>query len=480
MEEDRTLARTLLYDGQKGMREAGTSYLPKYEGESGDANTEGSEYQKRLSRTFLVNFYQDAVYNIVGRVFQKPLVLSEDMPDRIRELWTNIDNCGTHGDVFVHDACIDSLGQGHTEVLVDFQDPGEEFDNQSVEELAGVRPKWINWRVDTTIEALERVINGRPYLERFRVREDNLRVEGYEYSVEKTVREYMMGELGLTDAQGKSVEQFASYRIHVLQNTDDGDIWVPGDWSSMEPSRQSSPEQRAMFIEPPIVPFYGLRRGFHFSKPPLTVLADLNEQHWQKKSDLDNIERIANIPVLVLEGGDGDTSNLVDLEIGAYRIIGIPEDQILKYLEIQGNGIAHLKESIVHLEHHIRRVGKEPTSREATGTELATVRMLDEAKTLSLAQVWAISWVASINRCLDLTAAWLGLPTGGSVSIEEDVMASLSNPDAFGDVMQLLAAGAISSEGALTEAKRYGVLGSDFNVEEDVEKQDTQTPTAII
>ena len=106
MERDRELSRLLVYDGQRGLRDKGEKYLPKFEAERGDADSATSEYGRRLSQSYLVNFYADAVQSLVGRVFQRPLVLSDDTPDQIRELWENIDNAGTHGDVFSHSSRI--------------------------------------------------------------------------------------------------------------------------------------------------------------------------------------------------------------------------------------------------------------------------------------------------------------------------------------------------------------------------------------
>ena len=157
MEKDRELARILLYDGQRGIRAKGEVYLPKYEGEIGAAGDVKSEYGGRLSRSYLVNFYSDTVQSFVGRVFQQPLVLSEDMPASIQEMWQNIDNAGTHGDNFCQRAALDAFGQGLSEILVDFQRPDAEFATEEAERMAGVRPYWVNIRADKMIEALPRI-----------------------------------------------------------------------------------------------------------------------------------------------------------------------------------------------------------------------------------------------------------------------------------------------------------------------------------
>lgn len=470
MELDRELARTMLYDGQRGIRSGGEKYLPKYEGEDGAATDLKSEYGGRLSRSFLVNFYADTVQSFVGRVFQRPLVLSKDMPESIKVTWENIDNAGTHGDIFFHRAAIDSLGQGISHVLVDFQRPDVEFSTEEAERLAGVRPYFVNIRADKMIEALGRTINGRPYLQRARVRASTTEVDGYDYSGLNQVKEYLMG--------GYDEEEIA-YATWVLweQDPETKDWSVASGPFPMEPSRKATYEQRLMFVEPPIVPMYGGRReGFFRGKPLLQSQADLNLQHYQKKSDLDNIERIANVPVLVLEGGSGAADEMAKMEIGAYRLVGTPDGVTLKYLEVEGAGIAHAKDSLRHLEDHIRLVGKEPMVRKATGTELATTRLLDEASTLTQAQAVALSWIGTINRCLELTAAWMGIPTAGTVSIAEDVMEALARPEGFDEVLRLLELGALSPEAAQEEARRYGVLDREFDIVTDAERRQSAPP----
>jgi hypothetical protein len=470
MEKDRELSRLLLYGGQRELREGGEKYLPKYEGERGAKGSPKTEYGGRLSRSVLVNFYKDAVQDLVGRIFQRPLVLSEDAPKFIEEFWRNVDNSGTHGDIFLQRVASDALGQGVNPVLVDFPQVGEEFENERAEERAGIRPRWVFVRADRNIEALADQVRGRDVLSRFRLRESETGVDGYEYGASLRVREFVMGDPAETSRDNDS-EYYARWNLY--EYVDDGDQWQLVESNQvMNPSRKATAEQKDLFVSPPIVAFYGERTGFFQGKTPLLTLADLNLQHYQKKSDLDNIERIANVPMLVLEGGTGAIeSGGGNQEIGAYRLFEPPGGKTLKYLEITGSGIAHLKESLVHLEDHIRQVGKKPTVRKATGTEVATARLLDEAQTLTQAQAWAMQWVDAANLCLEYTAAWKGIapPVVPWLKIEEDVLEALARPEAFQDVKDMYTQGALSTSAYVKEAKRYGVLDRDFDVDEDAE-----------
>ena len=87
----------------------------------------------------------------------------------------------------------------------------------------------------------------------------------YQYEIMQRVREYVMGDLGADLSPGSPY--FARYRIHTYSEASDS--WAAGAWSSMEPSRAGSAEQRALFVEPPLVPFYGEMTGFHEGRPPL-------------------------------------------------------------------------------------------------------------------------------------------------------------------------------------------------------------------
>jgi hypothetical protein len=470
MELDRELPRIFLTTGQRGIRDAGTKYLPKYDGEEGTAGDSTSEYGSRLTRTFLVNFYKDAVQNLVGRIFAQPLIFSEDTPQEIMDLWQNVDDCGTVGDIFVPRVAADALGQGISEVLVDF--PGAaEFENLAAEDRAGRRPRWVHYKGHEVIEALGNIILGRPYLERARIRETLLESVEYEYGMEQRVREYAMGDLAADPSPGSPY--FASYRIHTYSET--ADAWAAGEWFRMEPSTSGSAEQRALFVEPPLVPFYGEMTGFHEGRPPMLSMSDLNLQHYQLKSNIDNMEYIATVPTLVQEGGDDDAS----YEVGAHRLLHVPEGASLRWLEIVGNGVQHAKDSLRHLEEHIRLAGREPMVKKATGSELATVRMLDEAQHLTLAQAWAVSWVGSVNRCLELSAAWMGLKRSGTVRIDESVLEALARPEGFESVKELAALGAIGPRVILEEAKRYGVLDRDLDIDEALDEIESSEPAAL-
>src|SRR6266404_6079757 len=78
------LPRTLMR-GTRGMRRAGQKFLPKLQAES-QAN-----YQNRLKRSVLFNGFKKTVADMTGKVFSKPIVLSNDVPPAIMDFAENID-----------------------------------------------------------------------------------------------------------------------------------------------------------------------------------------------------------------------------------------------------------------------------------------------------------------------------------------------------------------------------------------------------
>src|SRR6266403_4484796 len=91
-EHDKAVARAelprTLMQGTRGMRRAEQKYLPKLQAES-QAN-----YQNRLQRSVLFNAFKKTVADMSGKVFSKPIVLSNDVPAELVAMAENIDLTG--------------------------------------------------------------------------------------------------------------------------------------------------------------------------------------------------------------------------------------------------------------------------------------------------------------------------------------------------------------------------------------------------
>src|SRR5574340_1082903 len=84
LEKKRALCRALM-GGTNAMISAGETYLPRHPEES-DPN-----YQIRLKENILTNFVSQAISKSTGKIFSKPLVYKEDVPEEIKTICQNID-----------------------------------------------------------------------------------------------------------------------------------------------------------------------------------------------------------------------------------------------------------------------------------------------------------------------------------------------------------------------------------------------------
>jgi hypothetical protein len=99
-------------------------------------------------------------------VFRVDPVFAEDVPDQIRELWENLDNQGTHGDVFVKELFDDALIAGHSFILVDYPQVENADELRRRDEMeAGFRPYWLHVKKDSVINWWDTIENGRRVLD---------------------------------------------------------------------------------------------------------------------------------------------------------------------------------------------------------------------------------------------------------------------------------------------------------------------------
>ena len=113
MREDWAVVDPLM-NGTKGMRAAGTALLPKWPKEDAEA------YKARLSASTLLPAYSETVASMTGRVFAKPVTVSENVPARIVELAEDIDQQGNNLQVWLQELFSIGLSRGICFALVDY------------------------------------------------------------------------------------------------------------------------------------------------------------------------------------------------------------------------------------------------------------------------------------------------------------------------------------------------------------------------
>jgi hypothetical protein len=203
--------------------------------------------------------------------------LSQETPDKIKELAEDIDMEGDRLDVWAQQFFSIAFQYGLAHALVDYPrtDP-ETVKTRADEQASGSRPYVTMLNPRQVIGWKSKVSGGKVVLTDLRVKEVIV-VDGDDFGQTKIeqIRHIMPGKVEIY-RRNKGNDGSASWAIHEEWETSRSDI--------------------------PLVTLYTKRTGFMRGSPPLLNLALLNIKHWQSQSEQDNILHVARVPILSVYG----------------------------------------------------------------------------------------------------------------------------------------------------------------------------------
>jgi hypothetical protein len=134
-------------EGTLRLREKRNRYLPQFPAET------DADYEYRADTATCFNLTKKTRDVMTGMVFKDIVDLRDDVNDDIVDLWENIDNAGTHGDVFVRKA-FEHAFEGYAVICVEA--PKEKAESLEQQIRLGLRPYWVlykaedvwNWRYE--------------------------------------------------------------------------------------------------------------------------------------------------------------------------------------------------------------------------------------------------------------------------------------------------------------------------------------------
>lgn len=425
--EARKLERALI-GGTKEMRAQGQTFTPKYEGEDLGA------YKTRLDGTFLFNAFETAVKASVGKVLSRDIVLNDDVPLEIAELTPNIDGQGRNLTAFALDAFREALIDGVSFVFVDFPEILGKFDQAPLlsDQIAqGARPSTILYQADQIIGFKHE--NGE--LTQVRIHEIITEPSG------------QWGEV--------QIEQ-----IRVL-NRGSFEIWQKPDkdWIMVKEGATS-----LNYI--PIVPVYTNRKGFMRGHPPLKSLAELNLEHWISSSDQRKALTFARFAMMVFTGVMPGTVSKVGPDIVVE--LQEPNAQWGK-IESSGNGIEAGRLDLEAIEDKMQHAGMAIQVQDAKGNVTAEAAALNSEEINSALMAAAGALEDSLDQMLQIMADYLGLPSGGSVTVNKQFGRRKSTATVQ-DLTLLYSNGILDGDTILSELQKRGDLGDDLDLEEVARK----------
>lgn len=433
-----------LMGGTEEMRRQGQTYLPIEPKETQQA------WQIRCNRTVLFNAFAKAVNSLTGKLFSKPISLSEATPDQIKELLEDVDGqsgAGRDFNRFLSHVTADAMTVGLTTILVDMpatprnEDGTERQLTVAEAQAANMIPRWLHYKLEDAIS--------------------------WRFENNKLTRIVLKECINIPDGEWgeKEVEQYR--------------VLTPGAWEMWQEAKESKNNAKVWikvdegttildFI--PLVTIYCAKQT-----DPLTVrgplledLAHLNVAHWQSSSDQRHILHVARVPILFATGWADAEDGAATQDIGPNRLISQPVSATLAYVEHTGSSIKAGEEDLKKLEEQMSRMAMEPLM-SRTGNVTATATAIDTAEANSTLADIAQGLKDAVEQLLVCTGAWLGIPPEqcGEATVNADFSLNMDDSAALVELTKARQFGDLSREAYLNELKRRNKLAADFDITAD-------------
>ena len=385
-----------LLGGTLAMREAKTTYLPQEEGEEADL------YTARLARTILYGMYSRTIKSLSSIPFIDPIIVT-DVPSELEYLKTVATDEQLSLAELAQDLLEDALNHGVAHYLVDHPEVEAGLNLQEERDL-DLKPFFA--RI-SPVNLIGWVVGDDGLLDEVRI---------YEYATE-TQTDY-------TEVNTHKVRVITrdSHVVWTLQEgTDKKAEWV---------ASESKPNKLGYVG---LVTIYGNKSGDRLTgSPVLEELAWINLKHYQKQSDVDNIEHVANTPVLFAAGFPED--DLEGVVVGSHSLISTTsEGATLKYVEHTGAAIDASHKSIKTLEERGHQMGAEFLTASAGSRQTAYAKSVDTGKSLSILQAITNNLSRGLEKGYTIAADWLKLSAdkvgATGVKVGEGIDLSLDSND---------------------------------------------------
>ena len=429
-----------LLGGTAAMRAAGKAHLPQWPAEDDAA------YKVRLSVATLFPAYQRTVEVLGAKPFSKPVTFGDDVPQKLQEYCQDVDRNGSNLHAFLSAVGEEVLGYGFSGILVDYPPTRDEQDQplyvtKAAEDEAGVRPYFVQihprnilgWRKDRTGLSQLRLLE---------------------------IEQVEDGEFGTTDIEQVRVLGRGTWQIWRESEAAGKKVWIM--------HTQGTTTLKSI----PFVPVNAKHPGSMVARPPLLELAYANVEHWQSKSDQQNILHVARVPILFGKMlGDG-----VNITVGAgVAVKATTPEADLKFVEHSGKAIDAGRLSILDLEDRMRQAGAELlVIKPGNITESQT--LADNEQGACALQKVAENIEDAADQALQLMAEWVGEAEGGHITIYKDFGAATLAEASAELLLKSNQAGKLSDESYYEELQRRGIRSPDVDWATEKERIDSQGP----
>lgn len=439
MEPDWALVDDLM-GGTTAMRDAGTTRMPQWPLEDAKA------YAARLATATLYPAFSETVASMAGRVFGKPLVIGDDVPEDVQaRVLPNVDMEGRNLHSFASDVFELAMAHGLSFILVDHPRV-EGARTQADERALGARPYWVSINARQVLGWRTEMVAGNHRLAQFRYKELISEPDG---------------EFGSASVEQIRVLEPGRCRLYRQVK----DVWVLHE------------DFATSLAEIPIVPVYTGRTGFMTAVPPLLELAHLNVKHWQSQSDQDTILHTARVPLLLRKGAQTEQNadgTVKPMQISG-SVVDVPEGGDLAYVEHSGAAIEAGHKSLDELKEQMKLAGAKLLT--ATVLSLSESQAEDEqSKEVSQLAAMAEKLTDALDQALVFTAQWMKIAgEAGHTEIGADLTLGPVSVQGV-EALTKIEGRSVSAETVFDAAKRAGLVPSDRTWEDEQGRMSATPP----
>ena len=399
-------------------------------------------YEERLHRATYAPIYRDSIRAYAGLLNRFQLV---DAPASLANAENNVDLHGESVQSFWNRCDERVLRDGGVFVMVDMTRTNES-DNFLDEMQSGVRPYLImidrinvvNWSIDHE--------NGRERVAHATIRQMRQfpAKSGYGVDIEPV---YHVLRPNLVE----------TYRLVKVDNR----------WT------QQKIEEIATSL--PIVPlvWYGASSS-HFAQGdmPLSALAELSIQHFQMRSDLQELLHKCAMPVLVRTGARiGPDGQPVPLVLGPNTAVDLDtEGGKFEFAEPSGKSLERHQQEIKHVEELMDRSGLNFLY--GANIKTATEASLRASQVASQVSALVRNKLTSFNVVMKLWAAYSGelssIGPESGIALNDSLINKPLGASEMAQLVNLHSQGLISKRTVIDELQRGGILDPDLKVDEEI------------
>ena len=415
--------------GAVKIKEAGTVYLPKEDGEA------EKSYISRLSKATYFDAFNSTIDGLSGLIFKNSIVYGEDIPIQLESMIENADAQGNHMDVLVERMFKKALQKGLSFALIDLP-KAENVKTRADEQKLGIRPYVTIIAPENITSWKTRVENGQLILSQVKIREFIEEEDPANPYGTKTIEQYRILEIG-------------SYTIIRKDEKQKQDVMIDEGSTGLN------------FI--PLV-CLNLEGGEFFSAmPPFIDLAELNIAHYQIFSDSRHSAHISSVPVLKMFGFDKEDMKSVTISVNK-AITSTNEKATVEWLDYAGGGVAVNEGLLQKIETKMREMGLSVISQDKTLT--ATEVNISSSQSQSKLNGYVRALIDAVELMFQMSARMYGVEDGGSISVDADI---LSQPLTAQDIIAL---NNIVTAGNLSQDTMWKMIGSgSFRLPDDFDAE---------